>query len=83
MEMMNLQAKKLELVQQILNIETPSLLEKLSVFLKKEVKTDWWDEIPESVQKSIEKGKEQARKGEIVPHEVVMNQFKEKYGIRL
>lgn len=72
---MNLQAKKLEIVQQILNIETPSLLEKVSAFLKSEGKTDWWDELPESVQKSIEKGKEQARKGKTVPHDIVMNQF--------
>ncbi len=78
---MNLQAKKLELVQQILNIETPLLLEKISAFLKKETKNDWWDEIPKSVQKSIEKGKEQVQKGETVTHEIVMNQFKEKYGL--
>ncbi|OQA96077.1 MAG: hypothetical protein BWY22_01893 [Bacteroidetes bacterium ADurb.Bin217] len=80
---MNLQAKKIELVQQILNIETPSLLEKLSAFLNKEVKTDWWDEIPDSIQKSIVKAKKQAKNGETVPHDIVMKQFKDTYGIQL
>ncbi|MBK8806437.1 MAG: hypothetical protein IPO21_07270 [Bacteroidales bacterium] len=79
---MDLQTKKLELVQLILNIDTPSLLEKVSIFINNEVKADWWDELPNSVQESIEVGLEQAKNGETIPHEVVMNQFKDKYSIK-
>ncbi len=69
---MNLQAKKLELVQLILNTERPSLLEMVSQLLKQEKETDWWDELPESVKKSIETGIEEAERGETIPHEEVM-----------
>ena len=44
---MNIQTKKLELVQLILNTDRPALLEKVSELLKQEKESDWWDEIPE------------------------------------
>jgi hypothetical protein len=41
---MNLQAKKLELVQMTLNTEKSTVLAKVEAVLKKEKGTDWWDE---------------------------------------
>jgi thiamine pyrophosphate-dependent acetolactate synthase large subunit-like protein len=78
---MNVQSKKLELVQLILNTNQPILLEKVSQLLKQENKTDWWDEIPESVQESIEIALEQAEKGETIPHHEVMKEARGKYGL--
>lgn len=76
---MNLQAKKLELVQLILNTERPSILEKVEAVLKKEKVTDWWDEISEAEQKAIKKGITEAENGKMIPHEEVMKELKEKY----
>ena len=45
---MNLQAKKLELVQLILNTKKPAVLEKVEALFKKEKGTDWWYEISEA-----------------------------------
>ena len=76
---MNLQAKKLELVQLILNTEKSSVLEKVEAVFKKEKGSDWWDEISEAEQKAIEKGITEAESRKLIPHEEVMKEVKEKY----
>ncbi len=78
---MNIQAKKLELVQLILDTNTPILLEKIGKILKQEKEADWWNEIPESVQESIEIANEQADQGEATPHSEVMKKVRAKYGL--
>ncbi len=81
MNTMNLQARKLELVQMILNTDRPNLLEKVSQILKQEEEADWWDELPISVQQAIEVGIKEADRGETTPHEEVMKEVRLKYGI--
>lgn len=76
---MNVQAKKLELVQLILNTDRPVLLDKISRILKQEKDADWWDEIPKSVQDSIETALGQAERGETIPHSEVMAEVRAKY----
>ncbi|TCO10512.1 hypothetical protein [Natronoflexus pectinivorans] len=78
---MDIQAKKLELVQMILNTDRPNLLEKVSQLLTTEKETDWWDELPISVQQAIEVGIKEADKGETTPHEEVMKEVRLRYGI--
>ncbi len=78
---MNLQAKKLELVQLILNTEKPSVLEKVEAVFKKEKSTDWWDEISEAEKEEIEKSIAEADNGELIPHEQVMKEVREKYNL--
>jgi predicted transcriptional regulator len=79
---MNIQAKKLELVQVILNTEKPSILEKVESLLKKEKITDWWDEISDEEKASIQEGIDQLDRGEGIPHEKVMEEIKAKYGLK-
>ncbi len=75
MSTMNLQAKKLELVQLILNTDRPNLLEKVSQILKQEEESDWWGELPLSVQESVRRGMEQAKRGETRPHSEVIRKY--------
>jgi predicted transcriptional regulator len=81
MNAMNLQARKLELVQMILNTDRPNLLEKVSQILKQEQEADWWDELPISVQQAIEAGSKEADRGETTPHEEVMKDVRLRYGL--
>ena len=76
---MNLQAKKLELVQLILNTRKPLTLKKVEDVLKKETQRDWWDDINEEERQSIEKGLTEADRGKLIPHEEVMKEIKAKY----
>lgn len=79
---MNIQTKKLELVDLILKTDKPALLEMVSKILKQEKAEDWWDELPDSVKESIDIGIEQSEKGETVPHAMVMEEMKAKYGVK-
>jgi predicted transcriptional regulator len=38
--------------------------------------TDWWDAVEESAKESIDRGMEQAEKGDVIPHEEVMKKYK-------
>ena len=76
---MNLQAKKLELVQMILNTEKPTVLAKVEAVFKKEKGADWWDEISEAERNAIEEGLAEADRGELIPHEKVMKEVRAKY----
>lgn len=78
---MNLQAKKLELVQLILNTEMQDVLKKVEDVLKKGQVADWWDEISEEEKQAIEKGLAEAERGELISHENVMREVKAKYGL--
>jgi hypothetical protein len=73
---MNLQAKKLEIVQLILNTEKPSLLKKVEDVFKKEQATDWWYAISDEERAEIEQGLAEADRGEVIPHEEVMAKYK-------
>ncbi|MFW6222466.1 MAG: hypothetical protein ACOC3T_02515 [Bacteroidota bacterium] len=72
---MNIQARKLELVQLILNTDRINLLEKVSQILKQEKEADCWDELPLSVQESVKRGMEQAKSGKTRPHSEVMKKY--------
>lgn len=78
---MNLQEKKLELVQLILNTEKPSVLKKVEAVLKKENDLDWWDGISEEEKKAIEKGIAEADRGELISHSVVMDEVSARYNL--
>jgi predicted transcriptional regulator len=78
-EVMNLQEKKLELVQLILNTEKPAILEKVEAVLKKEDDVDWWDELSEDERKAIEQGIKEADNGELKSHAEVLKERKAKY----
>ncbi len=79
---MNLQAKKLEIVQLILNTNKPSVLKKIEDLLKKEKSSDWWDEISESEKQTIKKGLAEAEGDELISHEDVMKEVKAKYNLK-
>ena len=75
---MNLQSKKLELVQLILNTEKPSVLVMVEAVLKGKI-PDWWDEISPEERETIEKGLIEADMGELIPHEEIMKEVRAKY----
>jgi hypothetical protein len=78
---MNLQAKKLELVQLIINTKKPLTLKKVEDVFRKEEAADWWNEISEAERQSIEKGISEADNGKLISHEDVMREIKSKYNL--
>ncbi len=60
----NIQNKKLELIQWLSTIEDKSLIEKILQLREKE-NEDWWQEISNSEKESIEKGLKDADEGNL------------------
>lgn len=76
---MNLQAKKLDLSQRILDTEKPSVLAEVEALLKNEEEADWWNKISEAERTAIEEGLAEADRGKLIPHEEVMKEVRAKY----
>ena len=72
---MNIAAKKIELVRMILNTEKPAVLAKIAGILKQE-EEDWQDGLPEEVIESVKRGLEQAKAGNTVSHDDVMDKYR-------
>lgn len=65
---LQIQNKKLELIQWLSTIEDLNILEKISDMISRERKKSWWDDISEAEKRSIEKGIAQADAGKLNPH---------------
>lgn len=76
---LQIQNKKLELIQWLSTIEDLNFLEKISEFISRENKKDWADLISDAERQSIEKGIEQADFGRLNPH----SKAREIYGKRI
>ena len=64
------------------NLQAKELLNfilKTNIFKVKEIKKDFWEELPENVKVSINKGIKQAKNGQLTPHNEVMQNVKAKY----
>ena len=64
---LNIQSKKLELIQWLSTIEDLSVLNKI-IDLKKQENKDWWNSISENEKQSVEKGLEDAEAGKLNSH---------------
>jgi predicted transcriptional regulator len=78
---MNIKAKKLELVQLILDIEKPSILDKISKMLKREKELDWADSIGDNLRTELEASMSAADNGDVISHQEAMKQVKSRYNI--
>lgn len=76
---LQIQNKKLELIQWLSTIEDLNFLEKISDLISRENKKDWANEISDAERKSIEKGIAQADAVKLNPH----SKAREIYGKRL
>ena len=77
---MDIQSLKLDLISKIMSIDNPALLIEINKILQKENKTDWWDNLPLEVQESILEGLTDIQNGNVLTHEQVMQEAKQKYG---
>ncbi|AWA30987.1 hypothetical protein HYN48_13355 [Flavobacterium magnum] len=64
---LNIQSKKLELIQWLSTIEDMSVLNKI-IDLKKQENQDWWSSISENEKQAVEKGLQDAEAGKLNSH---------------
>lgn len=78
---MDIQSLKLDLISRIMTIDKPALLVEINEILQKETKSDWWDNLPLEVQESILEGLTDIQNGNVLTHDQVMEEARQKYGI--
>ena len=64
---LNIQNKKLELIQWLSTIEDSAIIEKIMNLRKRENK-DWWNSISENEKNSVEQGLKDAESGKLNSH---------------
>lgn len=64
----NIQNKKIDLIQWLSTIENETILDKVSALISTEMKNDWWQNANEEERKSIEKGILDADEKRLKPH---------------
>ena len=74
---MDIQALKLELVKQILELESKELLDKIYATLKREEK-DFWLEMTDDQKEEVEIGRRQVQNGETEDWETVLERLSKK-----
>jgi len=76
---MDIKAKKLELVQLILSTEKTAILEKVEALLRKDEDSRGLHEMSKAERRAVDRGIEEANKGEFIPHEEVVKEIRAKY----
>lgn len=71
---MDLQSRKQKLIEWILQVQDASILKQLESI--SEGDRDWWDDLSEPEKDSIQRGLDQADKGQLKSHEEVMKRYK-------
>ena len=76
---MTIETRKLSIINKITMLNDDNILSEIESILSS---SDWWDELPLEVKNSIDEGLTQAEKEETIPHEKVLKEAREKYGLR-
>ncbi len=71
---MDIDAKKLEILQLVLNTEEHAKLDKVKAVLVEKA-GDWWDQLNEEEQLEIHEGLQQVEEGKTTHHKKVMAKF--------
>jgi hypothetical protein len=74
---MNINETKLALVKIILDTKEEALLEQVREILSPE--GDWWDRLRTQEKVAIDEGLAQANRGELIPHEHVMEEITKRF----
>lgn len=75
---MNVQDTKERLIQWLTALEDEQLLEQVLAIKEQ---SDWWNKLSQEEKAAIEEGTEELNRGEGIPHEIVMKEMREKYGL--
>ncbi|HKL33187.1 MAG TPA: hypothetical protein VJ919_11665 [Tangfeifania sp.] len=75
--MVELRTEIHELIEKVNDVQ---LLQAIKVLLSNGIDSDWWEELSDEEKQAIEKGLNQSEAGELIPHNIVMEEIKQKYG---
>jgi predicted transcriptional regulator len=70
---------KTEIHELIEKVNDTQLLHAIKVLLSKGVNSDWWEELSEDEKLALERGMQESEAGDLIAHNVAMEEIKEKY----
>ncbi len=79
MTIMNLETRKVNLINWISSVQEADIIEKLEALQKEGA--DWWDKVSEEDKQAIDEGLEQLDRGEFLTRSEVRAKVKEKYNL--
>ena len=74
---------KTEIHELVEKVTDTQLLSAIKILLSKGINSDWWEEMSKEEKQAVEKGLRESIAGELIPHNIVMEEIKEKYSNRL
>lgn len=77
---MDIQAEKIALMKLLLETDSEEIISQIKSVFKRE-EYDFYDDLPEHVKESIERGIKDIERGRVHDHDMVMSEIKAKYGI--
>jgi predicted transcriptional regulator len=73
---MNIQAEKLEIMRLIMDTDDKSIIDQLKAFFQtRPTSKVWFDDLPDAVKESVERGLAQSERGEVIPHSEVKRKY--------
>jgi hypothetical protein len=79
MEVMNLEVRKLNLINWISSIQEEEILSEVEKVQKE--KADWWDKVSHEDKKAIKEGLDQLDRGEFITRDEARNKIKERFNL--
>ncbi len=77
---MNIEAEKIELLKLILETEDEAVIQEIKGVFKRN-EPDFWDDLPDQVKESINRGLEDVAQNRVHNHNQVMQEIKARYGL--
>lgn len=77
---MDLQTTRSFLIEWLKQVQDHNLLAELETIAKSHSKGDWWEDLPDSVKESIQKGDQDFSEGRVISNEEANRRFAEKFG---
>lgn len=74
LDIMKLETRKIGLINWLSQLQDEETINKLESL--RDEKQDWWNTISDEERAQIEEGLSQANKGEVIPHDKVMEKYK-------
>jgi len=76
MKTLELKTEIHELIEKVNDIQ---LLNAVKILLSKEKDSDWWENLSDGEKQAMEKGLHESETENLLPHNVVMEEIKQKY----
>ena len=75
---MDTQSIKLDLIHWLTELKDAEVLKQVQLIKENE---DWWNQIPDQEKEAIDYGLKELEEGKGIPHNVVMEETRKKYGL--